>query len=168
MLPSHFGVPLEDSARSRDQFQEETGEVTSQVALWVSRPMPCLPLPRQHEVLLVDGQYLLVGRPHVLHPYRLDVLETLGTQLSPQNLEILPWSPICTGIGYTSAEIHPCSPTHCLDASQYTHLVQPTGHAFDGGFVFHTMMTSSARKTVCVRGRARTESSMRSRMDTSA
>ena len=30
------------------------------------------------------------------------------------------------------------------------------------------MMTSSARKIVCVRGRARTESSMRSRMCTSA
>ena len=47
--------------------------------------------------------------------------------------------------------------------------MRPNAHThrprFDGGFVFHTMMTSSARKIVWVQGRARTESSMRSRMD---
>ena len=41
--------------------------------------------------------------------------------------------------------------THCLDASPCTRLVPPR---FDGGLVFHTMMTSSARRAVCVHGRA--------------
>ena len=63
---------------------------------------------------------------------------------------------------------HACSTTHCQKCVP-THTPGPTHRPrFDGGFVFHTMMTSSARKTVWVRGRARTASSMRSRMDTSA
>ena len=59
--------------------------------------------------------------------------------------------------------------THALRRCVPIHTPGPTHRPrFDGRFVFHTMMTSSALKTVWVRGRARTESSMRSRIDTSA
>ena len=56
-----------------------------------------------------------------------------------------------TQTGCTAKETRACSPTHCLDASPCTRLVPPR---FDGGLVFHTMMTSSARRAVCVHGRA--------------
>ena len=141
MLQSHFGVLLDDSAGSHDHFQGETEEAMSEAALWVTRPMPCLPLLPQHEVLLVDGPDLLAGRPHVPHRCGLDVLETLGTQLSchptvgsgSREIGILPWSPIYTGVGCICTEIHACSPTHCLDVSKCILLVQPIDNALTAG-----------------------------------
>ena len=93
-------------------------------------------LPRQHGVLLVDGQHLLAGRPHAPHPCRLGAPGNLGTQPSchpvvgsgSQDLGTLPCLPVCTEAGCTSTEICACSPTHCLDVSRCTLLVQPTGH----------------------------------------
>ena len=40
-------APPEDFAGSQSQAQEETEGAMSKAALWVSRPKPCLPLPRQ-------------------------------------------------------------------------------------------------------------------------
>ena len=64
-------------------------------------------------------------------------------------------------------ETRACSPTASMrhHAHAWSH---PPTTLRRRVFVFHTMMTSSARRTVCVRGRPQNMSSMRSLMDTSA
>ena len=60
---SRLEVPLENCDGSRNQAQEETEEVMSQVAMWVSMLRSCLlPLVRL-EAPLVDGQHLMAGVP---------------------------------------------------------------------------------------------------------
>ena len=144
-------------------------------ALWVRRPRPCLPLPRRHGVLLVGGQHTPARLPHALHPCRLGGPGTLGTQLSfhlvagSGSLDLVtpPWLPDYTN--WLHCQRDPRMFTHTLPRGVPMHTPGPTHRPrFDGGFVFHTMMTSSARRTVCVRGRAQNKSSMRSLMETSA
>ena len=66
---------------------------------------------------------------------------------------------------HRSRHLHP----HTASMRPNAHSWSNPSTRFDGEFVFHTMTTpSGTQKTVCVRERARAESSMWSRMDTSA
>ena len=79
---SHLEAPLEECDGSRNQAQEETEEVMSLVASWVSmlrsRPPPLELL----EAPLVACRHLMMEILRAPHQCKLDVLGTLETQLS--------------------------------------------------------------------------------------
>ena len=98
-------------------------------ALWVSRPRPCLPLPRRHGVL-VGGQHTPARLPHALHPCRLGGLGTLGTQLSfhlvagsgSLDLGTPPWLPDYTNwLPKRPAHVHPHTASMRPHAHAWSH-----------------------------------------------
>ena len=79
---SRLEVPLENCDGSRNQAQEETEEVMSQVAMCVSMLWSCLLPLELLEAPLVDGQHPMAGFLRALHLCGLDTPGTLDTQLS--------------------------------------------------------------------------------------
>ena len=74
-------MPLENCDGARNQAQEETEKVMSQVALWVSMLRSCLRPLELLGALLVDGQHPMAGFLRAPLLCRLDVTGTLETQL---------------------------------------------------------------------------------------
>ena len=78
---SRLEVPLENCDGSRNQAQEETEEVMSQVTMWVSMLRSCLLPLELLGVPLVDGQHPMAGFLRAPHLCRLDAPGTLETEL---------------------------------------------------------------------------------------
>ena len=79
---SRLEVPLENCDGSRNQAQEETEDLMSQVAMWVSMRRSCLLPVERLETPLLDGQHLMAEFLRAPHLCRLDAPGTVETQPS--------------------------------------------------------------------------------------